>query len=292
MQKVYEGAFEFDVIFTPATREMAISTEYVTKQISNIKKSFDKKYLDVLKPQAPFAVSKFLDFSKSLFSNLIGGIGYFYGDQVIDRSYASEYDEENEGFWQETAEARARNEQKVEGPYELFTAVPSRPFFPRGFLWDEGFHLLPILDFDPELTMQIVSSWFNLMDEDGWIGREQILGNEARSKVPGEFQVQYPHYANPPTLFMVIESLLDKATSKSASSSSSKQALGSPDASAAAIKSWLTALYPLLQRHFAWYRRTQTGDVKSYDGRSHAFSTKEAYRWRGRSDRHILSTLR
>lgn len=49
-----------------------------------------------------------------------------------------------------------------------------------------------------------MKSWFAQMDEDGWIAREQILGDEARSKVPAEFQMQYPHYANPPTLFMVL----------------------------------------------------------------------------------------
>ena len=88
-----------------------------------------------------------------MFSNLIGGIGYFYGDSVVDRSYGPEYEEENEGFWQETADARARPESiKLEAPVELFTSIPSRPFFPRGFLWDEGFHLLPVADWDMDLT--------------------------------------------------------------------------------------------------------------------------------------------
>ena len=289
VQKVFEGPFEFDVIFTPSTVEKAPTSEDLTKEIENVEMGFDNKYAELLAPRAPFKGNQYLEFSKSLFSNLIGGIGYFSGDQVIDRSYAAEYEEESEGFWQEAEEARARNQQQLEGPYELFTSIPSRPFFPRGFLWDEGFHLLPIVDWDPQLVMQILSSWFNTMDEDGWIAREQILGAEARSKVPTEFQVQYPHYANPPTLFMVLEALLDTVEGKVASSNSEQQVIGqSKPANPAAIKDWLAQLYPLLQKNFDWYRKTQYGDLKSYDRT--AFSSKEAYRWRGRTPKHILTS--
>ncbi|KAK4505077.1 hypothetical protein PRZ48_003040 [Zasmidium cellare] len=292
IQKTFEGPFEFDILFTPSSSTPKTSDD-LTKVIKSVNKSFDEKYLEVHKPLAPFKDNKYLSFSKSLFSNLYGGIGYFYGDQVIDRSYAPEYEEENEGFWEEAEEARGRNQQKLEGPYELYTSIPSRPFFPRGFLWDEGFHLLPILDWDAEVVMQILSSWFNTMDEDGWIPREQILGHEARSKVPQEFQVQYPHYANPPTLFMVIEALLDKIEGKAGSGAAlSQQTLGNVAGNVLAtpdsVKAWLKQLYPLLQRNFEWYRRTQWGDLKTYD--REAFSSKEAYRWRGRTPRHILTS--
>lgn len=281
VQKVFEGPFQFDVLFSSGSAEDPMTAETLSKQAVKALKGFEDRYGEILKPQAPFGSEKYTRFTKSLFSNLVGGIGYFYGDQRIDRSYADEYLEESEGFWEEAAEARGRADVKLEGPTELFTSIPSRPFFPRGFLWDEGFHLLPILDWDAELTLQIVQSWFNLADEDGWIPREVILGPEARSKVPEEFQVQYPHYANPPTLYVVLNRLLDKVESGDASGLGY---LGKPES----VKASLKDLYPLLKRHYNWWRRTQKGDLKTYD--REAYSNKEAYRWRSRTPRHILTS--
>jgi mannosyl-oligosaccharide glucosidase len=143
---------QFDVLFSSASAGKEMTSEALTTGISTITKSFDKRFESIFKPQAPFTTPKYIEFSKSLFSNLLGGIGYFHGDWKVDRSYAPEYEEENEGFWEEAAEARARAPDALEGPNELFTSIPSRPFFPRGFLWDEGFHLMPVIDWDVDLT--------------------------------------------------------------------------------------------------------------------------------------------
>ncbi|OCK78107.1 glycoside hydrolase family 63 protein [Lepidopterella palustris CBS 459.81] len=294
VQKVFEGAFEFDILFSSASSPNPITSEDLTKQIRSVKKNFSSRFSKIFKPNAPFLKGRYEEFSKSLFSNLIGGIGYFYGDSRVDRSYDSAYDEDNEGFWEEAAEARGKNPAELEGPSELYTSIPSRPFFPRGFLWDEGFHLLPVIDWDVDLTLDIIKSWFNLMDENGWIGREQILGAEARSKVPEEFQVQYPHYANPPTLFMVLTAFIDKLEAESVISSSTDQEILTDKpytmhlSSRGAALQYLRTLYPLLKRHYFWFRKTQVGDIKSYD--REAFSTKEAYRWRGRTPQHILTS--
>jgi mannosyl-oligosaccharide glucosidase len=276
VQKTFMGPFEFDIIFT-ATDSPSLTSDEVTTAIAEASKSFTTKFAEVFAPKAPFKDPKYTNFSQAMLSNLVGGIGYFYGDSLVDRSYAPEYEEENEGFWEETADARGRAQVNREPPTELFTSIPSRPFFPRGFLWDEGFHLLPIADWDIDLTLEIVQSWFNLMDEDGWIAREQILGPEARSKVPPEFQVQYPHFANPPTLYLILDAFVDKLNANSYGT-----------VHAAALKDHIRKFYPLLKRQYFWFRKTQWGDIKSYD--REAFSTKEAYRWRGRTPRHILTS--
>ncbi|KAM5573954.1 hypothetical protein ABKV19_013463 [Rosa sericea] len=79
---------------------------------------------------------------KAVIGNLLGDIGYFFGQSKIalprDVNLASQ---ENSILY---------------SPAELYTAVPSRPFFPRGFLWDEGFHQLLIWRWDTRISLAIV----------------------------------------------------------------------------------------------------------------------------------------
>ncbi|PGH31727.1 mannosyl-oligosaccharide glucosidase [[Emmonsia] crescens] len=295
VQKVFKGPFEFDVLFSSGSSPAPLTSTTLTEEIKAASASFSEKFKEVFSPLAPFNAPKYTEFSKAMFSNLVGGIGYFYGDSVVDQSNAPEYEEENEGFWEETEQARGQAKPSIAGPSELFTSIPSRPFFPRGFLWDEGFHLIPVIDWDLDLTLEITKSWFSLMDEDGWIAREQILGSEARSKVPREFQVQYPHYANPPTLFMILEAFVEKIGPNKSVGQEQPEVHGLPSnirsvhlENPELAISYLRSIYPLLKRQYFWFKKTQWGDVKSYD--REAFSSKEAYRWRGRSVQHILTS--
>ena len=66
---------------------------------------------------------------------------------------------------------------------------------PRTFIVhrDEGFHLLHVGAWDNALSLEILKDWVNLVDEDGWVGREQILGEEARSRVSISTMILVPH---------------------------------------------------------------------------------------------------
>ena len=71
---------------------------------------------------------------------------------------------------------------------------------------------------------------------------------------------------------------------ESGSRSPTSQYLKSP----AMAQEFLVAFYPKLKRHYDWFRRTQRGQIKRY-GRT-ARSRSEAYRWRGRTPTHILTS--
>lgn len=92
-----------------------------------------------------------VDFAKSLTSSMIGGIGYFYGSSIVDRNFRHEYDEEEDEDDDEQIVGKRELRPEFVPPMELYTATPSRSFFPRGFYWDEGFHLMLIGAWDNDL---------------------------------------------------------------------------------------------------------------------------------------------
>ncbi|KAL3835679.1 hypothetical protein ACJIZ3_010415 [Penstemon smallii] len=184
--------------------------------------------------------SESITVSKAALGNLLGGIGYFYGQSIISLPPSSnlEHGDKYISYW----------------PAELYSAVPSRPFFPRGFLWDEGFHQLLIWRWDVRISLDILGHWLDLMNADGWIPREQILGAEALSKVPSEFVPQHPTNGNPPTLFLVLRDLLCGIKKNKFTASERED-----------ISIFLRQAFVRLDAWFNWFNTTQSGkDVNTF----------------------------
>lgn len=221
----------------------------------------------------------------SVLSDLLGAVGYFYGDQIIKNSNT--------------------NSAREKGPYSLFASVPSRPFFPRGFLWDEGFHNILIQEWDLSLSSQLVKSWFSQLDENGWVAREQILGDESRNKVPSEFQVQDSSIANPPMLHMPAFIIAKKLLNPNSNSTFYSQLSYSKNE----VTEYLELLFPKLLDNYNWYKNSQTTHFlensykkvlsnlpkewfsgKLKNGTSVDLSKIKLFRWNGQTKTHCLAS--
>lgn len=216
-------------------------------------------------------------FAEEVFSNLLAGLGYFYGIAKVDTSRKAIFAETTGKFWEKSEEAKLHSTPENQGPFELLTHTPSRALFPRGFLWDEGFHLLPVLEWDADLALEIVRNWLSLMDDDGWIAREQVIGAETESTTPWEFATQYPHIANPPTMFLVVSTFIDMLEGRTKYYGHESLYLSKVDAG----KALVAELYPRLKKHYEWFRKSQSGDVEIHSIPS--ANLNEGYRWRGRT---------
>lgn len=195
-------------------------------------------------------------FARAALSNMLGGVGYFHGSGLV------------QGPGDEVP--------RLTEPASLLTAVPSRSFFPRGFLWDEGFHQLLVGRWDPDLSRRVLRSWAAQVDADGWLPREQILGEEARARVPHEFQVQRPSIANPPTQLLAVRAMMRRAAEP-----------GAPPGEAAAVDAFLREVAPALRRQADWYFRTQAAAAGGDGGGG---GDDGWYRWHERSLDHCLAS--
>lgn len=213
------------------------------------RREFNEKIIETFRLKED---SELIPFVKYAVSNLLGGISYFYGDSEV---YSSD----------------GKIERTPEG--SLFTDVPARANFPRGFYWDSGFHNILISKWDARLSMEIISNWIDKINSDGWVGREQILGDEARSKVPKEYITQNPQYSNPPAPLLPIEMLSNILKNSNHQDTDVKE-----------IKSKLRKMYPKLVSHFNWFLKTQRANLLGSPEEEFLF------RWRGRSDHHTLTS--
>lgn len=233
---------------------------------------------------SPFRDSNYRAFAEALLSNLLGGLGFFHGDTKVSQIAAD--DAFNIESLVSSGKAMVDTKITKTKASSLLSFTPSRSFFPRGFLWDEGFHLLPVIEWDIDLAISILNSWLGQMDKDGWIAREQILGAEGRSKVPEQFQVQYPHHANPPTfLALVLPSILAKLTAKVPYNGHKSKYISTESERITLLKK----LYPSLAQYYMHFRTTQAGifNNDTYP-RPDGTINGEGFRWRGRTAHHTL----
>jgi hypothetical protein len=227
---------------------MFCAGDALTKLAAEREAAFDQRFADTFPiSNTPNGVAPhdLLEVSKAALSNTLGSIGYFVGASRVKLPPSvkpptppgrqpSGMDPSIVEYWREA----------------LFTATPSRSFFPRGFLWDEGFHQLLVQRWDAQLSRDVISHWLDLMNKQGWIPREQILGKEARARVPVEFLVQHPSHANPPSLYLP---LLAHAAAASGGATT--------DPEAQKARAFLKTAWPRLEAWYKWFNTTQTGTL-------------------------------
>ena len=97
---------------------------------------------------------------------------------------------------------------------------------------------------DPHISADIIAHWLDMMNIEGWIPREQILGLEARAKVPDEFVVQKNTNANPPTLLLTLHSMVHDFKQKDDQKW---------------FEEYLKRIWPRLEVWYNWFNQTQNG---------------------------------
>uniref|UniRef100_A0A914QII3 mannosyl-oligosaccharide glucosidase n=1 Tax=Panagrolaimus davidi TaxID=227884 RepID=A0A914QII3_9BILA len=156
------------------------------------------------------------------FANMIGSVSYWTG------------------YCQVGSPCLPYNQAINYGPLTLYSGIPSRPYYPRGFLWDEGFHNLLMRKFRPELSLDIVASWLDMIDSEGWIPREVVLDSEAHRRAP-PLLFEDSTVANPPMFIYLIGKLMEDSAIVSAQ------------------KDRLIRIFPRLKLLYTWLKDIQKG---------------------------------
>ena len=284
VQRILKAPFSVQVKFSSVEDADTVEeTKFdVDEQIEKRNEAFDRKFEQVFKLSHRNIEADEIEFAKQALSNVLGGIGYFHGRTIAENR---------------------RSQQGVEllDAVNLLTATPSRSSFPRGFLWDEGFHQIIIQRWNQDITQNCINSWLSLIQESGWIPREQILGIEAQTRFPQHIRhllIQKPDIANPPTLFLPLrvlaKTLIDHQTSNDTNKSAGENVCNSDGTDGVCraevveqsgisetemelTKQFLKDTSKRMSVYFEWLQETQVGIEQN------------TFRWRGRQANQVPS---
>lgn len=232
-QVTAELPVEFDIVFESKSfqqRQDCLSDNIFTRALEGYSQSFDKRFSSIFELEKQGFNTSSIEFAKAGLSNLLGEVSYFYGSSRV--------------------KSRATKEPIDYWSAPLYTSIPSRSSFPRGFLWNAGFDNLLISLWNSKISEEIIAYWLDLLNIEGWIPREQILGHEARAKVPEKFIVQINDIANPPTFFLTIQNLIARESVDT---------------------TFLKKIFPRLKVWFNWFNTSQVGKIPT------------TFYWRGRN---------
>ncbi|XP_050423208.1 mannosyl-oligosaccharide glucosidase-like [Adelges cooleyi] len=131
-----------------------------------------------------------IEFARSAFSQMASSLGYMYGN--IEVRYENEKEKH---YWR----------------YGLIISVPNRAQFQQGFFWSESNHCALLAKWDPDLALEIVSSWLDSMNAHGWMPAIQILGSEAIVREATDSDgIKFSKPSDTPALLLTMESILDE----------------------------------------------------------------------------------
>jgi mannosyl-oligosaccharide glucosidase len=150
----------FNRLTAALTRANAFAADTLDEGIAAFSTSFSQRFHEKFPvPDSPKREA-LEAFSQAITSNLLGGIGYFYGTSLVDPSFAYDWDDDSSPAESDDDDRERKTKgPRLTEPKALLTATPSRSFFPRGFYWDEGFHLLHIGEWDNDLRLVVLCSW-------------------------------------------------------------------------------------------------------------------------------------
>lgn len=175
--------------------------------------------------------------------NMLGSMTYMYGDRQV--------------FKDDLVFSQAKT--------SMFVIVPDRPDHGQGFMWDEGFHQHLVSVWNMNLTQEIISSWFNQTEDDGWIARQQLLGDEIRWSAEPTSWPQINGTANPPSQHLLLDTLIERMNLTGGIQ-------GELNLEQKSFVAFLDDIYPKFRRNVDWFIRTQQSKLG-----------ENLFRWAGRT---------